>query len=202
MQPSQLRMTDQIHRDIEEVFKKSGFYYDRRKGFYKDQGRPASKIKSVNEVVQAVIAVLLGRPNDARARPGDYFKTDDRYELIFGAGKFPLPVYLTCVQLVRKIEKDLRGKGIARGDINNLKYYVAAAAAREVTGVFMPPPSSLQNFKGSWEPAINWAFTLANRIYSGLAAKSDRDTVARGTLLAGRIADASRRRLKQKSNQA
>jgi hypothetical protein len=194
-------MTDQIHRDIEEVFKKSGFYYDRRKGFYKDQGKPAAKIISVNEVVQAAIAVLLGRPNDARARPGDYFKSNERYESIFGTGRFPLPVYLTCVQIVREIEKNLRARGIARGDINNLKYYVATAAAREMTEVFLPPAALLQNFRGSREPAINWAFTLANRIYSGLAAKSDRDTVARGTLLGKRIGEACVRRLKQKSTE-
>ncbi|WP_425404319.1 AIPR family protein [Hwanghaeella sp.] len=72
MLPAQLRMTDQIHRDIEEVFKKVGLYYDRRKGFYRDQGKPVSKIISVNAVTQAVLTVLLQRPNDARARPGDY----------------------------------------------------------------------------------------------------------------------------------
>lgn len=168
MQPSQLRMTDQIHRDIEEVFKKSGFYYDRRKGFYKDQGKPAAKIISLNEVVQATIAILLGRPNDARARPGDYFKSDERYESIFGTGRFPLSVYLICVQLVREIEKNLRARGIARGDINNLKYYVAIAAAREMTGVIMPPPALLVSFKGNTEPAISWAFTLSNRIYGSV----------------------------------
>ena len=199
MQPSQLRMTDQIHRDIEEVFKKSGFYYDRRKGFYKDQGKPAAKIISVNEAVQAVIAVLLAKPNDARARPGDYFKSDERYEMVFGSGTYPLPAYLNCVLMVRQVERNLRARGIARGDVNNLKYYVASAAAREMTGVLTPPASLLQNFKGSPEPAINWAFTLCNRIYSGLAAKSDRDTVARGTLLAKRIAEACMRRLKSKA---
>jgi hypothetical protein len=41
-------MTDQIHRDIEELFKGSGLFYDRRKGFYKDQGKPIKKIVSVN----------------------------------------------------------------------------------------------------------------------------------------------------------
>ena len=199
MQASQLRMTDQIHRDIEEVFKKSGFYYDRRKGFYKDQGRPSSKIISVNEVVQATIAILLGKPNDARARPGDYFKTDERYTSIFGDGKFPLDVYLYCVILVRDIEKNLRERGIARGDINNLKYYVACSAARELTGVFMPPPALLLKVKGDRKVAIDWAFSTSNRIYGNLSAKSDRDTVARGTTLATRLADACRRRLKQKT---
>ena len=73
-----LRMNDQIHRNIEEMFKKVDLYYDRRKGFYRDQAKPISKIISVNDVVQAVVSIMLQRPDDARARPGDYFKDDER----------------------------------------------------------------------------------------------------------------------------
>src|SRR5262245_17804640 len=83
MQAESLRMTDQIHRDIEEIFKAADLYYDRRKGFYKDQGRPIKKIVSVNAVAQAVISIMLQRPDDARARPGDYFKDENRYRSIF-----------------------------------------------------------------------------------------------------------------------
>ena len=76
MQSASLRMTDQIHRDIEELFKKYDLFYDRRKGFYRDQGKAVRKIISANSVAQAVISILLQRPDDARARPGDYFKED------------------------------------------------------------------------------------------------------------------------------
>jgi len=70
MQPASLRMTDQIHRDIEQVFKSEGLFYDRRKGFYKDQGQPIKTIVSVNSVAQGIISIILQRPDDARARPG------------------------------------------------------------------------------------------------------------------------------------
>lgn len=62
MLPASLRMTDQIHRNIEELFKKVDLYYDRRKGFYRDQAKPVGKIISVNAVVQAVVSILLQRP--------------------------------------------------------------------------------------------------------------------------------------------
>src|SRR5262249_29295881 len=82
MQAASLRMTDQIHRDIEQAFKEDDLFYDRRKGFYKDQGRPIKKIVSVNSVAQAAISIMLQRPDDARARPGDYFKDEKRYRSI------------------------------------------------------------------------------------------------------------------------
>ena len=61
MQAASLRMTDQIHRDIEQTFKEEGLFYDRRKGLYKDQGRPIKKIISVNAVAQAVISRMRQR---------------------------------------------------------------------------------------------------------------------------------------------
>ncbi len=50
MLPASLRMTDQVHRDIEELLRKVDLFYDRRKGFYRDQGKPVRKIVSVNAV--------------------------------------------------------------------------------------------------------------------------------------------------------
>ena len=53
MQAASLRMTDQIHREIEQFFKSEGLFYDRRKGFYKDQGQPIKRIISVNSVAHS-----------------------------------------------------------------------------------------------------------------------------------------------------
>jgi hypothetical protein len=115
MLPAASRMTDQIHRDIEELFKKFDLFYDRRKGFYRDQAKQIKKIVSVNDVVQAVVSVLLQRPDDARARPGDYFKDDESYASVFDNPSITLDAYLLCTQIVRRIEKFLDG-----GNIENL----------------------------------------------------------------------------------
>ena len=62
-----LRATEEIHRNIEDYFKSNGFYYDRRKNSYSNEGKPRDKIVGVPTLAQAVMAILLGRPNDARA---------------------------------------------------------------------------------------------------------------------------------------
>ena len=55
MPPEALRATDEIHRKIEEVFGQFGLYYDRRRGYYKDQRKPAAQIVSVRDVLQAIL---------------------------------------------------------------------------------------------------------------------------------------------------
>ncbi|MBN1064498.1 AIPR family protein [Clostridium botulinum] len=49
---SSLRATDDIHRDIEEHLKTNGFYYERRKNYYKNIGKPIFNIISVGYLSQ------------------------------------------------------------------------------------------------------------------------------------------------------
>src|SRR5206468_2901500 len=44
-----LRATDPIHRQIETLFHRYNLYYDRRQGYYRDQGKPVAQIVSVVE---------------------------------------------------------------------------------------------------------------------------------------------------------
>ena len=203
MMPAQLRMTDQIHRDIEEVFKRVGFFYDRRKGFYRDQGKPIRKIISVNAAAQAAMSILLQRPNDARARPGTYFKSDERYRSLFGEGKFQLSAYLICVQLVRGVEGFLQEKRVERSDLKNLKFYVAAMVARELTDTARPPAAKLINIGNAEhidQAIIQKAYCAVMEPYNTLAAKTDRDVVARGTELLKELdAYSHRRHVKKKA---
>jgi hypothetical protein len=46
-----LRATDAIHRQIETLFHRYNLYYDRRQGYYRDQGKPVAQIVSVVELV-------------------------------------------------------------------------------------------------------------------------------------------------------
>ena len=91
MKAAALRATDERQRDIEDHFKGHDYYYDRRPGYWKDQGKEIVKIVSLNEIIQAMATLVLHRPDDARARPGDYIKEgkkgDEQYKQIFGASR-------------------------------------------------------------------------------------------------------------------
>ncbi|WP_419836099.1 AIPR family protein [Endozoicomonas atrinae] len=48
---SSLRATDQVHRHIEEYLKPRGLFYDRRKNYYKNEGKKPKDIISCREPV-------------------------------------------------------------------------------------------------------------------------------------------------------
>lgn len=187
MQAASLRMTDQIHRDIEQHFRGEGLFYDRRKGFYKDQGQPIKRIVSVNAVAQAVISIILQRPDDARARPGDYFKEENRYRSVFATQKVTLQSYLTCVRIVRHVESFLDKNVWDKRDAKNLLYYVAAMAVREVTGMKFPVAARLPRTDQLKDDILQATLRNVFRFYTKLIKTADSDLVARGPSLLKRL---------------
>lgn len=126
IQIASLRATDDIQRNIEDYLRPEGFYYDRRKNYYKNEGRPISKIISITYLAQSVIAILLRRPNDARSRPSSLLKEDINYYTIFDAS-YPMPLYLKCIQIMKRIESYLKNTliGLASIQVNNFKFHLA-----------------------------------------------------------------------------
>jgi hypothetical protein len=78
-----LRATDEVQLMVEQQMLKAGLFYDRRRNFYRNSGKPRAKIVSVKSMTQALLAIVHSRPDDARARPGDYLKDDDQYQNVF-----------------------------------------------------------------------------------------------------------------------
>jgi hypothetical protein len=78
-----LRSTDEVHRDIEDYFKRHGLFYDRRKNHWRNEGKPRSSIVPIPSLAQSVAAVVLQRPSDARARPSSLINKDPDYQRIF-----------------------------------------------------------------------------------------------------------------------
>jgi len=64
-----LHATEEIQREIEAELKKVNLYYDRRKNHYRNQGIPPSQIVTIPYLSQALVTILLRKPDDARARP-------------------------------------------------------------------------------------------------------------------------------------
>lgn len=102
-----LRATDKIQRDLEDYLAPRGIYYDRRKNYYKNQGKPVKKVVGIPYLAQAVLACGLRDPANARARPSSLLKNDDTYEQIFNED-YPLDFYFKCVSLARRVEDVLR----------------------------------------------------------------------------------------------
>ncbi|CCE24044.1 AIPR family protein [Methylotuvimicrobium alcaliphilum] len=135
--PASLRSSDDIHRNIEDFLKSNGYYYDRKKNFYKNQGMPVAKIISISYMAQAMMAIMLLKPNSARARPSTLINSDVEYKKIFSLDK-PIDIYLKAIQIMKTVETYLKPENceiqLERKTITNIKFYVAMVASIKLAG--------------------------------------------------------------------
>lgn len=127
--PGLLRATDSIQKDIELYFFQKGYYYDRRKNYYKNQGKPGNKIFSISFLAQAIKAILLKDPHSARATPTSLLKHDSSYKNIFKK-QDDYGAYLNCCLIVSKIYHvilNLEDKSL-KNDIINFKLHISMIA--------------------------------------------------------------------------
>jgi hypothetical protein len=185
--PAYLRATEKIHRDIEDFLIKYGWYYDRRKNFYKNNGKPIEKIISIPYLSQSLMAILLSRPDDARARPSSILNVYEDYEKLFNETN-NIFIYKNCVELLKRIEKHLKTYGIGlqmdrktRGDI---KFHVATHISLRKLNEFKKTGEDLSNLNVNdlsedfIEESVNKVFGIYFEMISEQKVPSDR--VAKG----------------------
>lgn len=102
-----LRATDPIHRQIEMFFKPRGLFYDRRKNYYKNQGKKSSEIVSIGFLGQCLMSLFLGKPNYARARPSTLLNDDENYNRLYKENP-DLEVYFKSAFLGKRVEAFLK----------------------------------------------------------------------------------------------
>jgi hypothetical protein len=135
--PASLRSSDEIHRNIEDFLKANGYYYDRKKNHYKNQGMPVAKIISIPYMAQTMMAIILLKPDSARARPSTLINSDSEYKKIFSLD-MPIDIYLKVIQIMKIVENYLKpdkcGQELERKVVTNIKYYVAMMVSVKLIG--------------------------------------------------------------------
>lgn len=81
--PGLLRATDDLQRAIEDYFYLKGYYYDRRKNYYRNRGKQSNRIFGIQFTAQAIKAIIGGEPNVARSNPSGLLKSETVYKTIF-----------------------------------------------------------------------------------------------------------------------
>lgn len=105
--PSTLRATDTVQRNIEEYLLLKGFYYDRRKNFYRNQGKPRNKIISIKYLSQCLTALVQKNPSKARSNPTTLTKNEKDYGRLFPITRQP-EIYLNSIEIMKQVERGLR----------------------------------------------------------------------------------------------
>lgn len=188
IQPASLRATDKIHRDIEEYLRPRGLFYDRRKNFYKNEGKPLDKVIGIPQLAQAAMAIVLAKPDQARARPSSLLKDDKNYAQVYNP-EYPIGVYLVCAAVLKRVEAFLRTSvvGLETRDQNNLRFYVTMHATYLLAGKWKPSPKDIAALDPSQvtDGLLQKSLDVVKKHYVALGGS---DSVAKGSGLVDGLA--------------
>lgn len=176
--PQYLWATDELQRDIEQVFRASGMHYDRRKNSWRKLHISLDKVVGMTELAQAVAAIYLQEPNHARGRPSRYFKKD-QYGKVFKP-KLPMDLYIICASLRKKGEVFLRQAEQDRKHRNNLLFYLLMAVVCVELKTPRPQPTAIATsprLRELKDESFISALTIVRPIYEKYGAS---DNAAKG----------------------
>lgn len=120
VRPADLRATDELQRNIENYYLSKGYYYDRRKNYYKNKKKERSKIFNIAKTAQYIETLLFKRPYSARANPTSLLKTDDNYKKIFNKN-INIDAYLKACLFFAETNQYIKTK-IHDNDVFNDRY--------------------------------------------------------------------------------
>ena len=149
-----LRATDSVQKDIESYFAARGFYYDRRKGSFREQQAKGEVVVSIRDLGQALTAVVLARPDEARGKPSSLLKDDQRYSQIFNS-TVSLDLYLFMVRLDERVGAALITPSAAVSGVQRryLKLHVLTAVVAAKLGYWSTGASRLSGLLTTWMPS-------------------------------------------------
>jgi hypothetical protein len=140
-----LRATDDVQRQIENFFLTQGWYYDRRKNFYKNEGKDISKIVSIPFLGAAVTAMGLGRPDKSRGKPSSLLKNNDDYKQVFSP-TISLEIYLWAAKLQRRVDAFVVSDAASAtiDQRNNLRFHLSMLIVDRLYGGPVKGPQQLR----------------------------------------------------------
>lgn len=123
---SSFKATDEIQRDIELYFSQNGWYYERRKNYYKNTNKPSEKIISIAYLAQSILAIILKEPNNSKGRPTTLIKKDSDYIRIFNTN-YKYTTYLYCAKFMKAVDKFVKSKSLGTPwqDLSNIRFHIA-----------------------------------------------------------------------------
>ena len=153
---AQLRATDDVQRSIEAYFTGDGWYYDRRKNYYRNLGKNQERIVGIPLLAQAVMAMGLSRPDNSRARPSSLLKRDDDYRKIF-SDQLPLQVYLWLAKVQKDVDSFLltAAASTTAPERTNLRFHLSMLAVARLFEGKVYAPAQLNALAAEDKPIVD-----------------------------------------------
>ncbi|KQM36863.1 hypothetical protein ASE56_10640 [Microbacterium sp. Leaf203] len=132
----QLYANDSRQLEIETFLETKGWFYERRRWQYRNRKVSRSRIRSILELAQVIIAAVLLEPETARARPRDRLKTEAGYRRVF-SDTVDMAVYTKLLDMQVQVEKYLTSAAALAisNDPTNDRFFILAGVALRLSGV-------------------------------------------------------------------
>lgn len=101
-----LRATDKIQRDIEDILERHGWYYERRRNYYRNIGKPQSRFVTPMYLASAAVALVLRNPRSATKLKPKFMRSQDAYESVFDSG-IPIEIWPRMASVFKGVDAAL-----------------------------------------------------------------------------------------------
>ena len=150
VETASLHATDKIQRDIEDVLKKSGLYYERRINYYANQGVPSEKIFSPLYLACGYTALVLKLPYKAVSLKNRFMRNPIQNSKIFSE-KININVWPIIAKILRITDNQLeklrpKNKSNIESYLKSIRYIVSFLTLSKLYGRFDFSSSELSEF--------------------------------------------------------
>jgi hypothetical protein len=101
-----LHATDKIQRDIEEILERHDWYYERRKNYYRNIGKPPVRFVTPLYLASAVVALVFKNPAKATRLKAKFMRNQHGYDDVFSE-KLPVELWPALVRIYKQVEMRL-----------------------------------------------------------------------------------------------
>lgn len=104
-----LTATDKIQRDIEAILEQEAWFYERRKNYYKNIGKPSERFVAPLYLAVGVVALIRKCPQRASRLKSNFMKDPASYEAVF-SDKFPIDIWPKIASILKLVDQGIGTK--------------------------------------------------------------------------------------------
>lgn len=101
-----LHATDKIQRDIEEILERHDWYYERRRNYYRNIGKPLIRFVTPLYLASSVVAMIFKNPAKATRLKSKFMRTQSGYDAVFSEA-YPIEIWPTLVNVYKQVDAGL-----------------------------------------------------------------------------------------------
>lgn len=110
-----LHATEKIQRDIEEILERNEWYYERRKNYYRNIGKPASRFVTPLYIAGGFVSLVLKNPAVGARLKQRFMRNPSSYAAVFSSA-VPIEVWPAIVGTMKAVEEQLSRIRIVKGE--------------------------------------------------------------------------------------